>query len=48
MESRDFIKTFIQKPAEQLGSLRDYIHNFTTYSAKAVVAGNLLNLERGR
>jgi len=48
MELRDFIKIFIQKSVEQPGSLRDYMHNFTTYSAKAVIASNFLNLKRGR
>jgi len=48
MELRDFIEIFIQKSAEQPRSLRDYVYNFTTYSAKAIVVGNLLDLERGR
>jgi len=48
MELRDFIKTFVQKSVEQLGSLRDYMHNFTTYLARAIAIGNLLNLERGQ
>jgi len=39
---------FVQKLAEQPGSLRDYVHNFTTYLAKAVAAGNLSNLKKGR
>jgi len=47
MELRDFIETFIQKLMEQLRSLRDYMHNFTTYLAKAVAIGNFLDLERG-
>ena len=47
MELRDFIKTFIQKLAEQLGNLRDYIYNFTTYLAKAIAIGNLTKQKQG-
>ena len=41
MELRDFIEAYIQKSAEQPGSLQDYMHNFTNFLAKAVSAGNL-------
>ena len=47
MELKDFIKAFVWKSVEQLGNLYDYMYDFTTYSAKAVTAGNLLDLERG-
>ena len=48
MELKDFIKMFVQKSAEQPGSLRDYIHDFTTYLARVVAIGNLTEQERGR
>jgi len=47
METRDFIKAFIQKSTEQPGELRYYIQDFTTISAKAVAAGNLTKQEKG-
>jgi len=40
MELRDFIKMFVWKSVKQLGSLRNYIYNFTTYLAKVVAIGN--------
>ena len=48
METKDFVAAFVRKSAEQPGNLRDYVHDFTTYSAKAVAAGNLSDLERGQ
>ena len=48
MELRDFIKTFVRKSAEQPGNLRDYVHDFTTYSAKAVAIKNLTKQEWGQ
>jgi len=48
MESRDFIEMFVQKSVKQLESLRDYVHNFTTYLAKTVAIGNLTEQEWGR
>jgi len=48
MELRDFIETFIRKSVEQPKNLRDYVHDFTTYSARAVAINNLSDLKRGR
>ena len=48
MELKDFVKVFVRKSVKQLGNLRDYMYDFTTYSAKVVAAGNLSDLERGR
>ena len=47
IEIRDFIEAYIWISAEQLGDLRYYVRDFTTILAKAIVAGNLLDLERG-
>ena len=43
MELKDFIKAYIQKLIEQLGSLRDYIYDFINFLAKAVSVENLLD-----
>jgi len=48
MELKDFIKSFIWKSAEQLKNLRNYMQDFITYLARVIVAGNLLDLARGR
>jgi hypothetical protein len=42
------MEAFVQISAEQLGDLHYYVQDFTTILAKAIVAGNLLDSERGR
>ena len=42
------MEAFVQKSAEQPGNLRYYVQDFTTVSAKAIAAGNLSDLWRGR